>query len=126
KWEAEDRLEAVQADGRRFVDFLIGAVLKQSSDKWQEFVVGGASDVDDARSIDLLPSDTHLNLFEREVSKGEHERELRKTVGALLAEARLRYDLVLIDSAPGLSVLTESWLREADFSVSPTRPADIS
>ena len=122
----QDRLEAVQAGGRTLVDFLIGAVLKQSPAKWQEFVVGGVSDVDDARSIDLLPSDTHLTLFEREVSKGEHERQLRATVGALLADARLLYDLVLIDSAPGLSVLTESWLREADFYVSPTRPDYIS
>ena len=121
-----DRLEAVQADRRTLVDFLIGAVLKQQPGNWQDFVVGGVSDVDDARSIDLLPSDTHLTLFEREVSKGEHERHLRATVGALLAEARLRYDLVLIDSAPGLSVLTESWLREADFYVSPTRPDYIS
>jgi chromosome partitioning protein len=121
-----DRLEAVQADRRTLVDFLIGAVLKQQPGNWQDFVVGGVSDVDDARSIDLLPSDTHLTLFEREVSKGEHERHLRATVGALLVEARLRYDLVLIDSAPGLSVLTESWLREADFYVSPTRPDYIS
>jgi chromosome partitioning protein len=122
----QDRLEAIQSGGRTFVDFLIGAVLKQSSSKWQDYLVGGASDIDDARSIDLLPSDTHLTLFEREVSKGEHERELRKTVGALLGEARLLYDLVLIDSAPGLSVLTESWLREADFYISPTRPDYIS
>jgi chromosome partitioning protein len=123
---AQETLESVQVGGRTFVDFLIGAVLKQSDAKWQDFVVAGVSDIDDARSIDLLPSDTHLTLFEREVSKGEHERELRKTVGALLGEARLLYDLVLIDSAPGLSVLTESWLREADFYLSPTRPDYIS
>ena len=121
-----DRLEAVQGRGRTFVDFLIGAVLEPSPNKWQEFVVAGVSDVDDARSIDLLPSDTHLTLFEREVSKGEHERQLRATVGALLTDARQLYDLVLIDSAPGLSVLTESWLREADFYISPTRPDYIS
>ena len=89
-------------------------------------MVSGVSDVDDARSIDLLPSDTHLTLFEREVSKGDHEVWLRRTVGALLTEARSLYDLVLIDSAPGLSVLTESWLREADFYLSPTRPDYIS
>ena len=122
----QDRLEAVQAGGRTFVDFLIGAVLKQSSAKWQEFVVGGASDVDDARSIDLLPSDTHLTLFEREVSKGEHERELRRRSARCSARRGCLYDLVLIDSAPGLSVLTECWLREADFYLSPTRPDYIS
>jgi chromosome partitioning protein len=122
----QDSLETTQNAGRTIVDYLIGAVLKQSTAKWQDFIVTGASDVDDARSIHLLPSDTQLTLFEREVSKGEHERELRKVVGALLKEARLSYDLVLIDSAPGLSVLTECWLREADFYVSPTRPDYIS
>jgi chromosome partitioning protein len=119
-------LESVQARGHTFVDFLIEAVLKQSTASWRNFVVGGVSDIDDARSIDLLPSDTHLTLFEREVSKSDREVILRRAIGALLTEARSLYDLVFIDSAPGLSVLTESWLREADFYVSPTRPDYIS
>jgi chromosome partitioning protein len=118
----QERLEAIQTGARTFVDYLIRTVLEQSQAPWRDFIAGGASDVDDARSIDLLPSDTHLTLFEREVSKGDHERQLRVAIGALLREARDLYDLVLIDSAPGLSVLTESWLREADFYLSPTRP----
>jgi chromosome partitioning protein len=122
----QEALEAAQTSGRTIVDYLVGAVLKPSPVKWQDFVITGASDVDDARSIHLLPSDTQLTLFEREVSKGEHERDLRKIIGALLVEARAAYDIVLIDSAPGLSVLTECWLREADFYVSPTRPDYIS
>ena len=119
-------LEAVQACGRTFVDFLIEAVLKQTPARWQDFVMRGVSDVDDARSIDLLPSDTHLTLFEREVSKRDREVWLRRATATLLAETRETYDIVLIDSAPGLSVLTETWLREADFYVSPTRPDYIS
>jgi len=119
-------LEAAQSGGRTIVDFLISAVLKQQHVRWQDYVIADVSDVDDARSISLIPSDTQLTLFEREVSKGEHERELRKVVGTLLEEAREAYDLVLIDSAPGLSVLTECWLREADFYLSPTRPDYIS
>jgi chromosome partitioning protein len=118
----QERLEAIQTGARTLVDYLIRTVLEQSQLSWRDFVAGGASDVDDARSIDLLPSDTHLTLFEREVSKADHERQLRVTTGALLREARDLYDLVLIDSAPGLSVLTEAWLREADFYLSPTRP----
>lgn len=119
-------LESVQSRGRTFVDFLIEAVLKQSTASWRNFVVSGVSDIDDARSIDLLPSDTHLTLFEREVSKSDREVWLRRAIGSLLTEARGLYDLVLIDRAPGLSVLTESWLREADFYLSPTRPDYIS
>jgi chromosome partitioning protein len=119
-------LEAVQDEGQTIVDYLIAAVLKEAPEDWRRYVIGGVSDVDDARTVDLLPSDTNLTLFEREVSKGDRETLLRRTVGACLKEARQVYDFVLIDSAPGLSVLTECWLREADFYVSPTRPDYIS
>jgi chromosome partitioning protein len=122
----QGELESRQERSRTFVDYLIAAVLKKEAARWQDFAVPGVSDVDDARSIDLLPSDTHLTLFEREVSRGDHEAWLRRVVGDLLAEARAVYDLVLVDSAPGLSVLTESFLREADFYLSPTRPDYIS
>jgi chromosome partitioning protein len=122
----QQQLTALQDEGQTIVDYLIGAVLKQSSQNWRHFVIGGVSDVDDARSVDLLPSDTNLTLFEREVSKGDREAILRQTVSACLREASQSYDFVLIDSAPGLSVLTECWLREAAFYLSPTRPDYIS
>ena len=122
----QPQLEAAQSGGRTIVDYLIGAVLKESTASWRDFVIADVSDVDDARSIALIPSDTNLTLFEREVSKGDHEARLRRTIGACLAEAGQTYDIVLIDSAPGLSVLTECFLREADFYLSPTRPDYIS
>ena len=116
----------LQDEGQTIVDYLIATVLKDTPEDWRRYVIAGVSDVDDARSIDLLPSDTNLTLFEREVSKGDRETQLRRIVGACLKEARQAYDFVLIDSAPGLSVLTECWLREADFYLSPTRPDYIS
>jgi chromosome partitioning protein len=122
----QQQLTALQDEGQTIVDYLIGAVLKQSAQNWRHFVIGGVSDVDDARSVDLLPSDTNLTLFEREVSKGEHEAVLRRTIGSCLQEAAQTYDYVLIDSAPGMSVVTECWLREANFYLSPTRPDYIS
>jgi chromosome partitioning protein len=122
----ERQLEAVQDEGQTIVDYLIAAVLKEQPADWRRYVLGSVSDVDDARTIDLLPSDTNLTLFEREVSKGERETVLRRTVGTCLREAREAYDFVLVDSAPGLSVLTECWLREADFYLTPTRPDYIS
>ena len=119
-------LEAAQSGGRTVVDYLAGAVLKGSTASWREFVTADVSDVDDARSIALMPSDTRLTLFEREVSKGDHETRLRSIVAACLAEVGQTYDIVLIDSAPGLSVLTECFLREADFYLSPTKPDYVS
>jgi chromosome partitioning protein len=122
----QPQLEAAQSSGRTIVDYLIGAVLKEETPSWRDFVIADVSDVDDARSIALVPSDTQLTLFEREVSKGDHEAQLRSTIGAWLAEAGSAYDVVLIDSAPGLSVLTECFLREAHFYMSPTKPDYIS
>jgi chromosome partitioning protein len=122
----QPQLDAVQSSGRTIVDYLIGAVLKETTANWRDFVITGVSDVDDARSIALVPSDHALTLFEREVSKGDHESRLRKTIGAWLADAGSTYDIVLIDNAPGLSVLTECFLREASFYISPIKPDFIS
>ena len=120
------QLTALQDEGQSIVDYLVSAVLKETPANWRHFVIGGVSDVDDARTIDLLPSDTQLTLFEREVSKGERESQLRTTIKSFLSEACLAYDYVFIDSAPGLTLVTECWLREADFYLSPTRPDYIS
>jgi chromosome partitioning protein len=121
-----DWVQAFQAQGRTMVDYLIAVVLKDEPVPWTSFVSTGVSDVDDARSVDLMPGGGHLTLFEREVSKTGFETRLRQAVRNLLARARNSYDLVLIDSAPGLSILTECWLREVDFYLSPTKPDYIS
>ena len=119
-------LATMQAQNRTLVDYLIASVLKGATADWRTFVVSGVSDVDDARSIELLLGGGHLTLFEREVSKGDREADLRQRIRAFLAEACEVYDLILIDSAPGLSVLTECWLREADFCLSPAKPDYLS
>ena len=121
-----DWLQAIQGQRRTAVDYLIAVVLKGTPVPWNAFATSGVSDVDDARSIDLLPGGGHLTLFEREVSKAGHEGRLREAVRALLNDVREAYDLVLIDSAPGLSIVTECWLREADFYLSPTKPDYLS
>jgi chromosome partitioning protein len=123
---APDWLRSIQSQGRTFVDYLIAVTLKAVPADWRTFVVGDVSDVDDARTIHLLLGGGHLTLFEREVSKGAREADLRLAIRAFLAEARDAYDVILIDSAPGLSVLTECWLREADFHLAPAKPDYLS
>jgi chromosome partitioning protein len=123
---APPRLETVQDQGRTVVDYFAAIVLNATAANWNRFVVGSVSDVDDARSIDILSGGGHLTLFEREVSAGRLEPVLRRAVRLFLAEACKAYDLILIDSAPGLSVLTECWLREAQYYLSPTKPDYIS
>lgn len=116
----------LQQDGLTLVDYLVKTVLSDEKADWPRFVVRDLSDVDDARSVYLVPSDMELTLLEREVSKGGHHARLRTTIKALLDAVRPVFDVVLIDCPPGLSVLTECWLREADFHLSPTKPDYVS
>ena len=119
-------LHRLQSDGLTIVDLLVASVLNNVAVDWPRFVVGGVSDVDEARTVYLIPSDMQLTLFEREVSKESLHARLRTSIGALLNHVRGVFDIVLIDCPPGLSVLTKSWLREADFHLSPTKPDYVS
>ena len=119
-------LYRLQTGGQTIVEYLIATVLNKQKEDWRTYVVAGVSDVDDANSISLLPSDVQLTLFEREVSRESQHLRLRTVIGDLLEHLRSSFDIILIDCPPGLSVLTESWLREADFYISPTKADYIS
>jgi chromosome partitioning protein len=119
-------LHKIQNDGLTLVDYLVSRVLQGEDSAWPRFVVRNVSDVDDARTVFLIPSDMQLTLFEREVSNESLHTTLRHAISELLAEVRNVFDVILIDCPPGLSVLTESWLREADFHVSPTKADYVS
>jgi len=119
-------LHKLQQSGLTLVDYLVARVLQNAASEWPRFVVRNVSDVDDARQVFLIPSDMQLTLFEREVSKESLHGRLRAVIAALLNEARSVFDVVLIDCPPGLSVLTECWLREADFHISPTKADYVS
>jgi chromosome partitioning protein len=119
-------LHRLQSESLTIVDLLVATVLNKAPLEWPKYVVGGVSDVDDARTVYLIPSDMQLTLFEREVSKESQHGALRSNIAGLLEAARKVFDVILIDCPPGLSVLTESWLREADFHLSPTKADYVS
>lgn len=119
-------LHKLQSEGLTLVDCLVAGVLNSRAMDWSKYVLSNVSDVDDARSVHCIPSDMQLTLFEREVSKESLHARLRATIALLLGEMRHSFDVVLIDCPPGLSILTECWLREADFHISPTKPDYVS
>ena len=119
-------LHKLQSSGLTIVELLIAAVLNDTAVDWPKYVVRNVSDIDDARSVFVIPSDMQLTLFEREVSKESLHTRLRSSINTLLAQTKPVFDIILIDCPPGLSVLTESWLREADFHLSPTKPDYVS
>ena len=114
--------EHMEQQHRTIVDYLMNTVLGPGDANWKDFIASGVSDVEDARSVYLIPSHMELSLFEREVSAQKREAELRATVRALLAETTRMFDLVIIDCPPGLSLLTECWLREVQYFIPPTKP----
>jgi len=119
-------LYKLQSEGATIVDYLHATVLKGQTADWPKFIVRNVSDVDDSRSVFVLPSDMQLTLLEREVSKESLHAQLRTVIGELLNGVRKVFDIVLVDCPPGLSVLTESWLRETDFHISPTKADYVS
>lgn len=119
-------LHQLQAEQKTLVDYLIAGTLRGEFVDWQHYAISDVSDVDDARSVSVIPSDMQLTLFEREVSKSALHTELRMCVAHLVNELSQRYDYVLVDCSPGLSVLTECWLRETSFHVSPTKADYVS
>jgi len=121
-----NRWEALERDKKTLVHFLAQTVLGDEKLDWKKFVADGVSDVDDATSVFLMPSHMELSLFERAVSEAKRARELRDTVRNLLDEAKSVFDLVIIDCPPGISILTEIWLRESDYYLPPTKPDYLS
>lgn len=119
-------LYKLQSSSLTIVDYLVATVLHEQPEEWPRFVVRGVSDVDDANSVYLIPSDVQLTLFEREVSRESLHARLRAAIAHLLEQVRSVFDVVLVDCPPGLSVLTESWLREADYHLTPTKADYIS
>lgn len=119
-------LHRLQSEGLTIVDYLVARVLQNGLPDWSRVVIRDVGDVDDARSVYLIPSDMQLTLFEREVSREGMHARLRAAIAQLLADVRSVFDVVLIDCPPGLSILTECWLREADFHISPTKADYVS
>ena len=63
-----------------------------------------------------------LTLVEREITARQLEGDMRAFLRHWLSDAKTLFDIVLVDCAPGLSVLTECWLRECDFHIVPVKP----
>ena len=116
------RWEEYERDKKTLVDYLEDKVLGAGDAEWRSYVAPGVSDVDDARSVYLMPSHMELSLFERTVSAEKKEVALQTAVRAFLRDAEKLFDVILIDCPPGLSVLTECWLREATYYLPPTKP----
>lgn len=117
-----ERLREIQESGKTISELLAGRTLDGRQADWQEYVVEHVSDVDDANTVSLIPSDVQLALFEREVSSQLCFSQLSRVVATLVHEVNKQYDLILVDCPPAVTSLTEAWMRQGDYHLSPTRP----
>lgn len=120
------RWEELEKSNRTLVNFLGNMTLGAADADWKAFVATRASDVEDAETVYLIPSHMELSLFEREISMTGKQTELAVQVRAMLTEAKKYFDYVFVDCPPGISILTETWLRECDFYLPPTKADYLS
>ncbi len=62
----------------------------------------------------------------REISGRARVPYLRSMVKAGLTEMKAHFDFVLVDCAPGISVMTETFLRECDYHIVLAKPDFLS
>lgn len=121
-----EKLAVNAGAGRSIVHLLSRGVLDGLATNWREYVLSAISDVDDANDLHLIQGDMDLPLLEREISGRARVPYLRSMVKAVLAEMNEHFDFVLVDCAPGISVMTETFLRECDCHIVPAKPDFLS
>lgn len=121
-----DRWEACEQAQHTLADYLAARVISDAEVDWSEFVAARVSDVDEADTVSLIPSHMELALLEREISAAGRQDRLQEAVRELLVAAKTAFDIVLVDCPPGISILSEAWLRGADFHLPPLRPDYLS
>lgn len=104
------------------VHYFIKRVLEGKEVDWPQFVCRDISDLDDIGGLFLIPGDMDLPLLEREIAATNKFAALRAAARELLDAAAQYVDVVLVDCAPGISVMTETWLRECDQHLIPVKP----
>lgn len=115
-----------QAEGFTILNYLDNSITHNTFIPWQEYITYDVSDVDDARSVSLFQGHLELMLFERSLSEKHQYNELRTVIRNLLTSLKDSFDYIFVDCPPGISVLTETWLRESDFYISPVKPDFLS
>ncbi len=135
-WLCGDLALTELIEGGKTIDaFLEDSLLFSMKRPLLEFAYDVWSENNGARRLSVIPSSPELRLVERELiyflSEGKRNlREIEADLGerfAIELEAlRNNFDLVLFDTAPGISALTEAALRASDFILVPTIPDFIS
>ncbi len=102
-----EKLEICRRDGISIASWLASHVLTYTRKDWKDCTVGEISDVDDASKLFIMPGDMDLTLLDRKISAIAAIDTARQACRRLMDEAAQWVDFVLVDCAPGISVVTE-------------------
>jgi len=117
-----DQLNERRKNDLTLVGYMARSVLDNEHADWPQYVMSHVSDVEDTKGIYLMPGELDLPLLEREIAAQGKIPQTRAAARAILQEAKQYVDYVLVDCAPGISVMTETWLRECDYHLVPVKP----
>jgi chromosome partitioning protein len=116
------RLTALRDERKTIAGFLASLMPDKMAIDWHTCIAKNASDVDDARSLSVIAGDMDLALVERDIVASGETGKVRERCKNLLRQAKNEFDLVLVDCAPGFSLMTECWLRECEWHLIPVKP----
>lgn len=116
------RLQALRDADATLVDIIAQSVLQRQAVNWRSAAAPRASDLEDAEELYIVPGSMDLTLVEREITSRRLDDDLRSLIRHWLSDAKTLFDVVLVDCAPGISALTECWLRECDQHIVPVKP----
>lgn len=92
-------------------------------------LIKGKTDLDsrikatDFPGLDLLPADFSYRHLDLEL---DHTKKPVKQIAKILAPLAREYELIIIDCAPSISLVSESVFRAADILLVPTIPTPLS
>lgn len=92
-------------------------------------LIKGKTDLDsrikatDFPGLDLLPADFSYRHLDLEL---DHTKKPVKQIAKILAPLAREYELIIIDCAPSISLVSESVFRAADILLIPTIPTPLS
>ena len=100
-----DQLIERRSNELNLVGYLARSVLDNEHVEWPQYVLSQVSDVEDNKGLYLLPGELDLPLLEREIAAQGKIPQTRAAARRILEEAKKYVDYVLVDCAPGISVL---------------------
>ncbi len=116
------RLQALRDADATLVDIISQSVLQRQAVNWRSAAAPQASDLEDAHELFIVPGSMDLTLVEREITSRQLDGDMRSLIRHWLDDAKTLFDVILVDCAPGISALTECWLRECDHHIVPVKP----